>query len=73
VFSSGYFNIFDIRAPLIVNVHEHVVVLARIEQGIVAVRQGNLLGTAFHPELTDDDRLHRFFLDIVWERKKCQI
>jgi 5'-phosphate synthase pdxT subunit len=32
---------------------------------IVAARQGNLLATAFHPELTEDDRLHRFFLGLA--------
>jgi 5'-phosphate synthase pdxT subunit len=31
---------------------------------IVAVRQGNLLATAFHPELTEDDRFHRYFLSL---------
>ncbi|MBG7617439.1 MAG: pyridoxal 5'-phosphate synthase glutaminase subunit PdxT, partial [Chloroflexi bacterium] len=41
-------------------------VLAVSSKGhIVAVRQGNLLTTAFHPELTPDFRLHRYFLDIV--------
>ncbi len=37
-------------------------VLARCEEKIVAVRQGNMLATAFHPELTDDLRLHEYFL-----------
>jgi 5'-phosphate synthase pdxT subunit len=43
-----------------------VEVLARLEDGtIVAARQNNLLVTAFHPELTDDARFHRYFLDMV--------
>jgi pyridoxal 5'-phosphate synthase pdxT subunit len=43
-----------------------VIVLARVGTGqIVAVRQGHVLGTSFHPELTDDDRLHRMFLAMV--------
>jgi len=52
-----------IRAPLIEKIGEQVEVLARLpEDGIVAVRQGNLLATAFHPELTTDTRFHRYFL-----------
>src|SRR4030042_4501104 len=54
-----------IRAPLIENYDKAVEVLAKLEDGtIVAVKQGKLLATAFHPELTDDLRLHRHFLDI---------
>ena len=52
-----------IRAPLIESVGPAVEVLARLpEGGIVAARQGNLLATAFHPELTGDPRFHRYFL-----------
>jgi len=55
-----------IRAPLIEQVNNGVEVLARLNTGaIVAVRQGNILASAFHPELTDDHRFHRYFLDIV--------
>jgi len=55
-----------IRAPKIENCTNDVEVLARLADGtIVAARQGKLLVTAFHPELTDDLRLHRYFLDIV--------
>ena len=58
-----------IRAPAIVGVGEGVETLARLEDGtIVAARQGNLLATAFHPELTDDTRLHRFFVDLAGAR-----
>jgi len=39
-------------------------VLAEIENKIVAVKQGNILGTSFHPELTDDIRLHQWFLNL---------
>ncbi len=57
------FHAVFIRAPLIERVEEGVETLARLEDGtIVAVRQGNLLATAFHPELTDDERFHRYFL-----------
>ena len=58
-----------IRAPLIELVNNGVDVLARLNtSAIVAVRQGNILASAFHPELTDDHRLHRYFLDIVAQR-----
>lgn len=55
-----------IRAPVIVRTGEGVEVLARLPDGrVVAVRQGHLLATAFHPELTSDRRLHRLFLEEV--------
>jgi 5'-phosphate synthase pdxT subunit len=55
-----------IRAPYIEAAGTGVDVLATLADGtIVAVRQGNLLATAFHPELTDDLRFHRYFLDMV--------
>lgn len=55
-----------IRAPAIESVRNGVDVLARLpdEHTIVAAQQGRLLVTTFHPELTSDDRLHRFFLDV---------
>ncbi|MBA7563247.1 MAG: pyridoxal 5'-phosphate synthase glutaminase subunit PdxT [Dehalococcoidia bacterium] len=55
-----------IRAPLIEQVNGRVEILARPADGTaVAARQGKLLVSAFHPELTDDLRFHRYFLDIV--------
>jgi len=55
-----------IRAPWIEKVGEGVEVLASLPDGTaVAVRQGNLVATAFHPELTEDLRLHEYFLSIV--------
>jgi 5'-phosphate synthase pdxT subunit len=60
-----YHAIF-IRAPLIEEVRGDAQVLARLEDGrIVAARQGRLLATSFHPELTGDDRFHRYFLSIT--------
>ena len=57
-----------IRAPLIKDAGPGVKVLARIEgRGIVAARQGHLLATSFHPELTDDPRMHRYFLSFLPE------
>ncbi|MEW6444163.1 MAG: pyridoxal 5'-phosphate synthase glutaminase subunit PdxT [bacterium] len=54
-----------IRAPRIVRVGPAVSVLLTFRDDPVAVRQGNLLALAFHPELTGDDRLHRYFLGLV--------
>lgn len=51
-----------IRAPIVTRWGAEVQPLARYEDQVVAVRQGNLLGTAFHPELTDDPRLHAWFM-----------
>jgi 5'-phosphate synthase pdxT subunit len=63
------FHAIFIRAPLIESVGEGVDVLARVERqgdpAIVAARQGNLLATSFHPELSADDRMHRYFLKLV--------
>jgi len=62
------FHAVFIRAPVVTAVEAGVEVLARLDDGrIVAVRQGRLLATAFHPELTDDLRLHSSFCDIVKE------
>jgi pyridoxal 5'-phosphate synthase pdxT subunit len=60
------FHALFIRAPLIASVGEAVEVLSRLPDGrIVAARQGNLLATSFHPELTDDDRFHRLFVKMI--------
>jgi 5'-phosphate synthase pdxT subunit len=57
------FHAIFIRAPLIESVGSGVDVLARLEDGaIVAARQGQLLVTSFHPELSGDDRFHRYFV-----------
>ncbi|MFI2752099.1 pyridoxal 5'-phosphate synthase glutaminase subunit PdxT [Cellulomonas sp. P22] len=59
-----------IRAPWVEEVGPEVTALARVENGpaagrIVAVRQGPLLATSFHPEVTGDSRVHRLFVQIV--------
>lgn len=55
-----------IRAPIIESVGASVEVLAKLgEDRIIAVRQGKMLATAFHPELTADTRLHEYFLKII--------
>jgi 5'-phosphate synthase pdxT subunit len=51
-----------IRAPLVVETGPHVSVLGRWRDRIVLVQEGPILASAFHPELTDDDRLHRYFV-----------
>lgn len=66
VLEDGPFHAVFIRAPLVTAVGHHVDVLATLADGrIVAVQQGHLLATAFHPELTDDNRLHKYFLSQV--------
>ena len=69
--AAPYHAVF-IRAPIVETAGPDVEVLARIEPelfgargDIVAVRQGPLLGTAFHPEVTDDLRFHAYFLEIA--------
>jgi 5'-phosphate synthase pdxT subunit len=60
-----YHAIF-IRAPIIESVHGEAKVLCALPDGrIVAAQQGKLLATSFHPELTDDDRFHRYFLSLA--------
>jgi len=55
-----------IRAPVVESVGDGVDVLSRLDDGrIVAVRQGNLLGTSFHPEVAGETRFHEYFLDMV--------
>ena len=55
-----------IRAPLIEQVGDGVEILAKLDDGTsVAARQGKLLVSAFHPELTDDLRFHRYFISLV--------
>jgi pyridoxal 5'-phosphate synthase pdxT subunit len=54
-----------IRAPLVERLGEHAQALASLPDGrVVAARQGNLVATAFHPELTPDTSLHRWFLGL---------
>ncbi|MGE7385313.1 pyridoxal 5'-phosphate synthase glutaminase subunit PdxT [Streptomyces sp. NPDC004126] len=54
-----------IRAPWVESVGASVEVLATYDGHTVAVRQGNVLATSFHPELTGDDRVHAYFVDMV--------
>lgn len=53
-----------IRAPYITEVDDKVEVMSRIDGHIVAAREGNMLVTSFHPELTDDTSFHRYFVEM---------
>jgi 5'-phosphate synthase pdxT subunit len=57
-----------IRAPWVAEAGPEVEVLAEVEGKVVAVRQGNLLATAFHPELSGEVRLHQWLVGLIAER-----
>jgi len=57
-----------IRAPSIMEVGKDVEVLSKFNEKIIAVKQGNIIGTSFHPELTGDLSLHKYFVNLI--RKK---
>lgn len=59
------FRAVFIRAPYAVNANGNAEILARYDGKIVLLRQDNLLGCAFHPELTDDPRIHEYFIEMV--------
>lgn len=61
------FRAVFIRAPYLREVAPNVGILAEFNGKIVFVRQGNLLASAFHPELTQDNRVHQYFLDMIDE------
>jgi 5'-phosphate synthase pdxT subunit len=61
--SGAAFRAVFIRAPWVESVGTQVEVLASFNGHPVAIRQGHLLATSFHPELTGDNRIHRFFVD----------
>jgi 5'-phosphate synthase pdxT subunit len=68
------FHCVFIRAPVVNRVGESVKVLAALDDGRpIAVRQGRMLATAFHPELTDDPRVHELFARMVEQRdqRRC--
>ncbi len=61
------FPLVFIRGPIILSVGSSVEIFATVEEGIVMCRQKNLLATAFHPELTDDLRVHAYFMTMISE------
>jgi 5'-phosphate synthase pdxT subunit len=71
VLGEAPFHAFFIRGPLVEEAGPETEVLATLDDGtIVAVREGTLLGTAFHPEISGDSRFHQYFLRIVQSVKR---
>jgi 5'-phosphate synthase pdxT subunit len=54
-----------IRAPSIIETGKDVEVLSKFNEKIIAVKQGNVIGTSFHPELTGDISLHKYFVSLI--------
>lgn len=54
-----------IRAPYIVDIDENVDLIHKVNGNIVAARQGNMIVTSFHPELTDDSTFHEYFINMI--------
>lgn len=67
-FDIPYKAIF-IRAPVVKEVGNSIEILAEVEEGPVFIRHGKVLGASFHPELTDDLRIHKMFIDIINKRR----
>ena len=63
------YNAVFIRAPVIEKVWGNCEILAEVDKKIVMARQGSLLALSFHPELTDDLRIHKYFLDMILKYK----
>jgi len=59
------FNGVFIRAPSVSEVGSDVEVLSKFNEKIVAIKKGNVIGTSFHPELTEDNSLHKYFVNLV--------
>jgi 5'-phosphate synthase pdxT subunit len=59
-----FYNAIFIRSPIITKTWGNCEILARFEQDIVMVRQNNFIALSFHPELTNDLRIHKYFLDL---------
>ena len=63
------FNGVFIRAPSVSNVGSDVEVLSKFNEKIVAVKKGNVIGISFHPELTSDVSLHKYFVGLVQKQQ----
>lgn len=66
---NNYKGIF-IRAPTVTSIGSDVQILSKFDGKIVAVKQDNIIGTSFHPELSGDYRMHRFFIELITNWKK---
>jgi len=62
------FNGVFIRAPSVSGVGSDIEVLSKLDEKIVAVKKGNVIGTSFHPELTQDISLHKYFINLVQQQ-----
>lgn len=60
-----------IRAPYIENIDDNVEVLSIVDNNIVAAKENNMLVTSFHPELTSDYRVHKYFLKMLENNRKA--
>ena len=58
------FPLVFIRGPFVAEVGERATVETSVDGNVVGLRQGKILATAFHPELTDDTRIHELFLNL---------
>jgi 5'-phosphate synthase pdxT subunit len=67
---NDYKGIF-IRAPTVISVGPQVQILSKFDEKIVAVKQENIIGTSFHPELSGDYRMHRLFIQLVTNWKEA--
>ena len=65
---SNYNGVF-IRAPTITTASNDIEVLAKFNEKIVAIKKGNIIGTSFHPELTEDLAIHKYFVNLVKDTK----
>ena len=70
ILGRGTFRGIFIRSPIVREIGTGVDQIAKFENNVVAVKQKNIIGTAFHPELAGDDRLHRQFIKMVIEFKR---
>jgi 5'-phosphate synthase pdxT subunit len=67
---NDYKGVF-IRAPTVISVGPQVQILSKFDEKIVAVKQENIIGTSFHPELSGDYRMHRLFIQLVTNWKEA--
>lgn len=66
------FKSIFIRGPIIKEVGKDVQTIATLGDKVVAVKQNNIIATSFHPELTSDYRLHKYFIKMIYENKNTK-
>ena len=71
--NNKFFKGVFIRAPIVIEAGAAVDIIARFNNRVVGVRQGNVIGTSFHPELSGDDRIHRQFIKTVLDCKRHKV